>query len=160
VDQHGTYPLPEAQLDRFAMKLSVGYPGREHELDMLEAAIGETADTPGPVDPVFAAGELSAVQKSIAAIAVAPSIRDYIVRLGEATRTHRLVELGLSPRGLLTLQRAEQAKAALSHRDFVTPDDVQDVAEPVLGVRLGVDGDDSLPVVREIRESVEVPTEG
>ncbi|QDT65214.1 ATPase family associated with various cellular activities (AAA) [Calycomorphotria hydatis] len=165
VDQHGTYPLPEAQLDRFAMKLSIGYPNREHEMTMLEGAIvgDDTTTTTAEAnqnDPVLSEDQLGDLQQSVAKIAVAPAVRDYIVRLGEATRCHKFIDLGLSPRGLLTLQRCAQARACLAHRDFVTPDDVQDVAEPVLAVRLGVDGDDPIPTIREILASVAVPDEG
>ncbi|QDT36654.1 AAA family ATPase [Stratiformator vulcanicus] len=160
IDQHGTYPLPEAQLDRFAMKLSIGYPDRSHELHMLGAAIGDVskADEQG-LAPVFSEQELAQMQREVAAVTVAESVRDYIVRLGEATRSHRLIELGLSPRGLLTLQRAAQAKAFLDHREFVTPDDIQEVARPVLSVRLGVEGDEPTSIIKEILEKVSVPTE-
>ena len=87
VEQHGTYPLPEAQLDRFAMKLRIGYPGRDHELAMLEAAVGPGADRDGSVrasrsDP----GELQALQDRVAAVAVGAAVREYLVALAHATR--------------------------------------------------------------------------
>ena len=159
VERHGTYPLPEAQLDRFAMKLQIGYPAREHELAMLEAAVGErtsgTADG-GHLGASFA--ELGDLQACVAAVSVHPAVRQYLVSLAQATRGHRRVTLGLSPRGLLTWQRVAQARAFLDHRRFVTPDDVQDVAVPVLTVRLGTDSDaPSAAIVAELLESVDVP---
>lgn len=157
-DQHGTYPLPEAQLDRFALRLSIGYPGREDEMSMLADAIGsERCEQPEHAEPLFERGQLHRIQREVAAVAVTAPVRDYLVRLGEATRSHSRVSLGLSPRGLLTWQRVAQATAFLNHRQFVTPDDVLDVAEPVLIVRLGIDADTPLPIVQEIVASVSPP---
>ncbi len=157
VEQHGTYPLPEAQLDRFAMKLRIGYPGRDHELSMLEAAVGPgtNGDLSGAVatDP----GELRALQDRVANVAVAAPVREYLVALAHATRAHRQVSLGLSPRGLLIWQRLAQARAFLIGRTYVTPDDVLDVAEPVLSVRLGIEPDATARVLAEITASVTVP---
>ncbi|MFH5806876.1 AAA family ATPase [Alienimonas sp. DA493] len=155
--QHGTYPLPEAQCDRFAMKLSVGYPAPEEEAGLLDAAVGERLNPPPPAPPVTDAAGLAALQSATAAVAVAPPVRDYLLRLAAATRTHPRVELGVSPRGLLTLQRVAQAWALLNGRAFVTPDDVQDVAPAVLGVRLGVDADDPAPLIAGLLESTPVP---
>ncbi|HEX4792876.1 MAG TPA: AAA family ATPase [Humisphaera sp.] len=138
VDHHGTYPLPEAQLDRFAMKLQIGFPGRAHELAMLEAAIGQTEAADEP-PPLLTHSQLLHLQRTAAAVAVTASVRDYLASLAHATRQHRLVRLGLSPRGLLTWQRAAQAWAMLKRRAFVVPDDIQDVAGPVLSVRLGLE---------------------
>ena len=157
VEQHGTYPLPEAQLDRFAMKLRIGYPGRDHELAMLEAAVGRRTGEDGSVAPVMDPGQLRALQDRVAQVAVGAAAREYLVALAQATRTHRQVTLGLSPRGLLIWQRLAQARAFLDGRDYVTPDDIQDVAEPVLGVRLGVEPDAVARVHSEITASVPVP---
>lgn len=157
VEHHGTYPLPEAQLDRFAMKVRLGYPEREHELAMLESALGEANEerTAPPVG--IGAPTLERLQQRVAAVAVQGSIREYLVDLAAATRRHRQVELGLSPRGLLVWQRVAQARAFLDGRDFTTPDDVRDVAAPVLGVRLGLDAVATGRVVGEILDSVSVP---
>jgi MoxR-like ATPase len=156
VEHHGTYPLPEAQLDRFAMKLSVGYPQRDDEIRLLGAAIGQfPGDAPYPV--VLQAGELSELQQRVAAVAVEPNVRGYLVDLANATRTHPQVTLGLSPRGLLIWQRVAQAWAFLAQRDFVTPDDVQAVAPPVLGVRLGLAPEANRSVIPDLLESVPVP---
>ena len=81
VEQHGTYPLPEAQLDRFAMKLRIGYPGRDHELAMLEAAVGRGADGDGLRGPVMDPGQLRAIQDRVARVAVGPAVREYLVAL-------------------------------------------------------------------------------
>jgi MoxR-like ATPase len=157
VEQHGTYPLPEAQLDRFAMKLRIGYPGRDHELAMLEAAVGRAAEGDGSVAAVMEPGQLRMIQERVAKVAAGLAVREYLVALAHATRSHRQVTLGLSPRGLLIWQRLAQAHAFLAGRRYVTPDDVQDVAEPVLAVRLGIEPDAAARVHSEITASVPVP---
>jgi MoxR-like ATPase len=157
VEQHGTYPLPEAQLDRFAMRLRIGYPARDHELAMLEAAVWHGAQGDRPVGPALDPGQLRAVQEHVAQVAVGAAIREYLVALAHATRTHRQVTLGLSPRGLLIWQRLAQARAFLAGRGYVIPDDVQDVAEPVLGVRLGIEPEAATRALSEIMATVPVP---
>ena len=157
VEQHGTYPLPEAQLDRFAMKLRVGYPGREHELAMLESALGAGTDAERTIAPVMGLGQLRLIQEQVARVSVSPMVREYLVALAHATRSHRRVTLGLSPRGLLIWQRLAQARAHLASRPYVTPDDVLDLAYPVLEVRLGVEPEATSRVIAEILESVPVP---
>lgn len=157
-DQHGTYPLPEAQLDRFAMKLSVGYPAAEDEKQMLaDAVLGNRAAHELQSEPALAEGQLAAIQREAAAVSVAEPILDYLVRLGEATRSHRDIVIGASPRGLLTLQRCSQATALIGGRDFVTPDDVQYVARPVLGVRLATDRTSIVPLLDQLLDDVAVP---
>ena len=156
VEQHGTYPLPEAQLDRFAMKLRVGYPARDHELAMLGAAVGRIRTRPRK----RAGDALGATPGSPGpgrARRGRGPVREYLVALAHATRSHRQVTLGLSPRGLLIWQRVAQARAFLAGRDYVIPDDVQDVAFPVLEVRLGVEPDATTRVLSEIMSSVTVP---
>jgi MoxR-like ATPase len=156
VEHHGTYPLPEAQQDRFAMKLSIGYPERDDELELLAAAVGDLSGAP-PVGRILEGGQLEALQEQVAQVAVSPNVRAYLVDLGRASRAHPKVALGLSPRGLLTWQRVAQAWAFLRQRPFVTPDDVQQVAQPVLGVRLGVASDAAADVLKQLVESVPVP---
>jgi MoxR-like ATPase len=97
------------------------------------------------------------LQHQVASVVTAPLVLEYLVDLGRATRSHRAVSLGLSPRGLLTWQRVAQARAFLLGRDFVTPDDVQDVALPVLEVRLGGDFETARAIIDEILASVPVP---
>jgi MoxR-like ATPase len=166
VEHHGTYPLPEAQLDRFAMKLSVGYPGRDHELSMLEDNVASALPPlsasgrglgggvlPAPLSPE----RLQELQERVAAVAVGPAVRGYLVDLAGATRKLPRVPLGVSPRGLLTWQRVAQAWAFLRGRPFVTPDDVQAVAGPVLCVRLGMDGGAAAATIEELLGSIKVP---
>ena len=158
-EQHGTYPLPEAQLDRFAMKLEIGYPHRDDERAMLAAAVVDAAgarhDDGGPI---LEAGQLAAMQATVAAIPVTQPVQEYLVTLAASTRNHRDIPLGVSPRGLLTWQRAAQAWAYLSGRQFVTPDDVQQVAVPVLSVRLGAERGDTESLIRQLLQGVEAPT--
>jgi MoxR-like ATPase len=158
-EQHGTYPLPEAQLDRFAMKLEIGYPHRDDERAMLAAAVADAAgshhDDGGPI---LEAGQLAAMQAAVAAIPVTEPVQEYLVTLAASTRNHRDIPLGVSPRGLLTWQRAAQAWAYLAGRQFVTPDDVQRVAVPVLAVRLGAERGDTESLIRQLLQGVEAPT--
>lgn len=155
-EQHGTYPLPEAQLDRFAMKLCVGYPHRDDEIRMLSAANDESRLARSN-EPLLEPAQLVRIQRHVAGIPVARAVQDYLVRLAEASRNHSLISLGVSPRGLLTWQRAAQAQAYLSSREFVTPDDVQDVALPVLIVRLGLERENPDSVIRDLLQTVPVP---
>lgn len=159
-EQHGTYPLPEAQLDRFAMKLNIGYPHRDDERTMLADAVSSPTTQTRSHEPLFQTGQLARIQNVVAQISVAESVQDYLVRLAEASRRHSEIALGLSPRGLLTWQRTAQAWAYLDGRSFVTPNDVQDVAMPVLVVRLGIDRDDPLPVIQDLLGRIDVPTGG
>jgi MoxR-like ATPase len=157
VEQHGTYPLPEAQLDRFAMKLRIGYPEKEDERAMLAAAVGASRDEAEERGPQVGPGELQALQDRVARVSVGSLLRNYLVDLAHATRSHRQVALGVSPRGLLTWQRLAQARALLQGRDYATPDDVQDMASPVLEVRLGIEPEATGRVIEEILASVPVP---
>lgn len=159
-DHHGTYPLPEAQLDRFAMKLSIGYPDAEHEIGMLAAAVGNCCSGPSLPSPVLTPRTLHGLQEQVVGLSVAGSVQRYLVELAGATRRHPRVSLGLSPRGLLTWQRVSQAWAYLDGRSFVTPDDVQHVAGPVLSVRLGLEARESQDVIGEILRSIAVPIGG
>ena len=106
VEQHGTYPLPEAQLDRFAMKLRIGYPGREHELAMLEAAVGRDAEGDQSVPSVMEPGQLRALQDRVAEVAVGAAVREYLVALAHATRAHRQVTPRPEPARTLDLAAA------------------------------------------------------
>ncbi len=159
-EQHGTYPLPEAQLDRFTMKLSVGYPDADYETAMLAAAVeDESTLTQSESPAILSAGELEQIQNTVAETRVGNNVQRYLVALATASRHHSDIDAGLSPRGLLLWQRAAQATAHLAGRDFVTPDDVQQVAFPVLAVRLDVEAADSTNLITQLLESVEVPIE-
>ena len=157
VDSHGTYPLPEAQLDRFAVKLSIGYPGSDQETRMLGEAIQPAERDRSEVEEVLSVEQLHQLQQHIATLEVTEKVRHYIVSLGNLTREHAAVHIGLSPRGLLTWQRLSQAHAYLAGRTFVTPDDVQAVAQPALGVRLTGDFDSAEALVQEILSEVQIP---
>ena len=158
VEHHGTYPLPEAQLDRFAMKLSIGYPGRSDELAMLRHAASDESGkaTEAPADLTL--HDLRALQGEVACVTLAESVQEYLLDLARATREHPQVHLGVSPRGLLTWQRVAQAHAFLQGRSFVTPDDIQEVAEPVLAVRLAGEFSHISALLDELFKRIEVPT--
>jgi MoxR-like ATPase len=157
IDQHGTYPLPEAQLDRFAMKLSIGYPGGSEEMQMLKDAVKSSGSSSPVSEPLLAVGQLEHIQQVVSGLATDERLQDYLVRLAQATRRHPSIALGLSPRGLLIWQRAAQARAWLCRRDFVIPDDICDVAEPVLSVRLGLESNEARTVIQEILSTVTAP---
>ncbi len=156
VDSHGAYPLPEAQLDRFAMKLSIGYPAQATEMEILNRHVGEQIKDDNP-EPALSSELLLDIQNEVARITVAEKVNRYLVDLAEATRNHPDVSIGLSPRGLLILQRVAQARAFLSGRKFVTPDDVQEVAIPVIGVRLSGNFSSADKVTESILADVPTP---
>ena len=123
IEHEGTYALPEAQLDRFLMRLSIGYPGRDAENLILESQ-GGSRDAVESLHPVVTAEEIRTMSASIENVYVAPALRQYLLDLADATRRHGSLALGLSPRGVLALQRVARAQAAADDRNFVTPDDV------------------------------------
>jgi MoxR-like ATPase len=134
IEMEGTYPLPEAQRDRFMVRLAIGYPDRTAELSMLE-----THGSSSPLDqlkPVAHAADISALVAAVREIHVSPALRQYIIDIVNATRSAPELRLGASPRAALHLLRASRAHAALDERDFVLPDDVQALAVPVLAHRL------------------------
>ena len=135
IELEGTYPLPEAQLDRFLMRLAVGYPDRDEEVEILGRRRRRRDDAVG-VAPVVSRAELLAMQASLEDVHVAPVVERYIVDLVQATRADHRVALGASPRGTLALLKLARALAALSRRDFVLPDDVKAMAAPALAHRL------------------------
>jgi len=134
VEMEGTYPLPEAQRDRFMSRISIGYPDRAAELSMLD-----THGSSSPLDdlkPVAHASDIRALVAAVREVHVSVAIRQYIIELVNATRMSAELRLGASPRAALHLLRASRAHAALDERDFVIPDDVQALAVPVLAHRL------------------------
>ena len=158
VEHHGTYPLPEAQLDRFAMKLSIGYPGRSDELAMLRDATADGRGSREELPPGLTLDDLRALQAEVAGVTLAEPVQEYLLDLARATRQHPQIQLGVSPRGLLTWQRVAQAHAFLQGRSFVTPDDVQEVAEPVLAVRLTGEFSHVTALLEELFTRIAVPT--
>lgn len=155
VESVGAYPLPEAQLDRFAMKLRIGYPDRESELRLLERSSSSLAEQ--EAERVLEPGELQSLQESVTRVAVEKPVREYLVNLAEATRSNHAFTLGLSPRGLLQWQRVSQAVAMLNGREFTIPEDVQRVAYPVLSVRLSGLGGTVDTAIDSVINSVAVP---
>jgi MoxR-like ATPase len=135
IEYEGTYPLPEAQLDRFLLRISVGYPERDDEATML-ARRGERKQEKMTLEPIVDGPTLLAMQRAIEEVHVSESIRLYIVDLVRATRDSSRAQVGASPRGSLALYKLSRARAALDGRDFVTPDDVKRIAVPALSHRL------------------------
>ncbi len=162
VEIQGTFPLPEAQLDRFLMRLTPGYPSTQDALGMLDRFIRD--DPLAALAPVATRDEIIAAQGAYCAMLVSEPVRRYIVDLCERTRGFERVELGASPRAMLALMRASQALAAVRGRAFVTPDDIKALAEPVLAHRIIVRGlygqaDAAREIVLEAVRSTPVPTE-
>ncbi|MCL4169327.1 UNVERIFIED_CONTAM: hypothetical protein GTU68_001236 [Idotea baltica] len=156
IESHGAYPLPEAQLDRFAIKLSIGYPARSDEIAMLAANIGSAANA-DEQHAVTSLQELSQLQDEVQNIEVTESIRGYFIDLATATRQHSSIPIGLSPRGVIIWQRMAQAWAYLQDRKFVIPDDIKTVAKPVLRLRIASSSRDNDATIEEIINSVNVP---
>lgn len=134
IEHEGTYPLPEAQLDRFMMRLAMGYPAREKELEMLETHGHHS--TLRDLEPVLDATDVNRMIDIARGIYVADSIKSYLVDLADATRNEPDLLLGASPRATLFLQRATRTNAATQGRDYVTPDDVKEMLHPVLNHRI------------------------
>ena len=162
IEYEGTYPLPEAQLDRFLVRIGIGYPSREHEVEMLSRRIDRGEDEL-ELQPVVDAPTLIEMQRALESVHVAGSIEGYIVDIVTATRNSTRLAVGASPRGSLALLKLSRARAALDGRDFVVPEDVKAVAIPALAHRLTlrpelwvqrVRGED---VVVEALESVPTP---
>jgi MoxR-like ATPase len=162
IEHEGTYPLPESQLDRFLMRIEMGYPEKAAEIEILD-----THGASSPVDtvmPVATAADIQTMVRIAHSVHVAPALKGYLVDLADATRRHPRLTLGVSPRGTLALMRASRSLAASVGREFVLPDDIKALAAPVLEHRLmltpeaqmgGVSQGD---VLDEILASVPVPT--
>ena len=161
VEFESTFRLPAAQMDRFFLRLSLGYPQPEEEARMLRG-VGDEIPF-GAVEAVTCAGELVAVQEQIRAVTVSDSVVDYLVALVSATRSHPLIRMGAGPRGSRALYRGSKTLAAMAGRDFVTPDDVQALAVPVLAHRLVLSnearlaGEDAGSLLAKLLETVPVP---
>ncbi len=158
----GTYPLPENQLDRFMMCLSLGYPDRKAELEILNRhRNGQPVDS---LTPVTSAEEIQEMQKQVQAVKVDSSLSEYMLEIAERTRNHPELTLGISTRGALTLYRAAQSMAYLQGRNYMIPDDIKQTAVPVLAHRLvcrGVLSEDhrqrGAQILRAILDSIAVP---
>jgi MoxR-like ATPase len=135
IESEGTYPLPEAQLDRFILSTRVGYPAAEDEVELLSRRFARRQDDV-ELSPVVTAAEFIAMQASLEDVEIEDSLRAYVVALVNATRQNGQLEVGSSPRGSLALLKVARARAVLDGRDFVTPDDVRTVAIPALAHRV------------------------
>jgi MoxR-like ATPase len=163
IEMEGTFPLPEAQLDRFMLRIKLGYPSPDEESDIL---LRFQKDTILPaLDPITTESELRPLQDAVTTVRVDDTIRMYVVAITQATREHDGLSLGASPRAALSLYKTAQAKAALDARDFVTPDDVKGMAETVLAHRMILTSNSRLrgrtteTIVKEVLDSVPVPIE-
>lgn len=162
VETQGTFPLPEAQLDRFMVQLSMGYPTREEQTAILQRFMQDSPQE--SLRPVANAEQIAQAQKAVRSVRVAPELLDYIGALCEKTRALDDALLGASPRAALALMRVSQSLAAIRGRDYVTPEDIKNMAEPVLAHRLilrtayGRRGR-AAEAVGEVLASVPVPTE-
>ncbi len=163
IELEGTFPLPEAQLDRFMVRMKLGYPSAEEESDIL-LRFERDADIPD-LEAVTSESELVEMQRAVVGVRVDDIVREYIVAITQATRNHGGLALGASPRASLALYKTSQARAALDGRDYVTPDDPKALAETVLAHRLILTSNSRLrgitaeQVVREALSGVPVPIE-
>lgn len=162
VDHEGTFPLPEAQLDRFLMKFSLGYPSFDEELKMLEMLQRE--HPVNTIEPVITAEELIACQRLVRDVHVDPKVRQYLMQIVHMTRENEELALGGSPRASMALFRTSQAMAAIRGRNYVLPDDVKRIAPPVLTHRLILKPESRLrkvtadKVVQDVIDEIAVPT--
>jgi MoxR-like ATPase len=163
VEHHGTYPLPESQLDRFLMRIRIGYPDRGAEREILRNTDGAHAES---VRPVLSGEELVHLQEQVGHVAVDDSLVDYMLAIVEKTRNHESLALGVSPRGAQALYRATQALALIEGREYVIPDDIKRLAVPVFAHRIAINARASLSqrstelserILQEILTLVEVP---
>jgi MoxR-like ATPase len=161
VDHEGTFPLPEAQLDRFLIRLSLGYPSLEEEGSMLERL--QQVHPIDVIQPVATASDILACQQAVREVHVDPKVRRYLLQLVHGTRTHEDIHLGGSPRASIALFRAGQALAAVNGRDFVLPDDIKRLALPVLGHRIILKPESRLrkitpaKVIKSVLDELSVP---
>ena len=163
IEMEGTFPLPEAQLDRFLLRVNLGYPTLEEESAMLMRFQSmQTLDT---ISSVAGPEEILEAQHAVEQVRMEPNVRDYLLAIIAATRTHSQLRLGASPRASLSLQHAAQARAAMADRDYVIPDDIKEMANPVLAHRVVIESSAGLRgrtrdnVISEILGSIKVPIE-
>ncbi len=162
VESSGTFALPEAQLDRFLIRLTLGYPTSSESVDILTNYINGSPQI--ELEPVASGTDITEIQNAISHVLVSEPIRQYIVALVEATRHHEDIELGISTRGMLALLRACQAYAAIQGRDYVLPDDVKALAAPVFAHRLILkvkynSANKATELVQRLLQTVPAPTE-
>lgn len=163
VEMEGTFPLPEAQLDRFMVRASLGYPDRDEESSMLDRF--KAGETPDAIQPSATSTDIIAARNAVDQVKVDDTVRNYLLDIIEKTRSTESLRLGASPRASLALQHAAQGRAAMNGRDYILPDDVKQLTVPVLAHRLLAETSTQLrgqatdQIVREITESTPVPIE-
>ena len=163
VEMEGTFELPEAQVDRFLARTEIGYPEEDGEVELLRRRRDRMAQSPS-VETVLSAEEVATLREIPESITVDDDVLRYVANVARTTRQHRNVDVGVSPRGTQRLFEAVRARAVINDRDFVTPDDVKAIAQPVLAHRLvltpeaRVENVDEADVVEEVLENVPVPT--
>src|SRR6266542_3891038 len=164
IEHHGTYPLPESQLDRFMLRLRIGYPAIDDEKQILRDR--EYSDPLNDVRPVMSAGEIVELQQSVADVSVDDALVEYLMRIVAATRDSEMLDLGVSPRGTLSLFRAAQALALTEERSYCIPDDIKRLVLPVFAHRILVStrfassmrrSEEAEAVLTEIMKTVSVP---
>jgi len=164
IEHHGTYPLPESQLDRFMLRLRIGYPAATDEKQILRDR--EYSDPLDDLTPVMSSSEVLALQENVASVSVDDVLVEYLMRLVSATRESEMLDLGVSPRGTLALFRAAQALALTEDRSFCIPDDIKRLVLPVFAHRVVVSSrfssslrrsEEAEAVLRELMKSVSVP---
>jgi MoxR-like ATPase len=165
IEHHGTYPLPESQLDRFMLRLRIGYPEAEMEKVILRDRAG-AGDPLGDMRAVLSAEDIAALQHQVANVAMDDALVDYLMRIVTATRNSEMLDLGVSPRGTLALFRAAQALALTEDRAYCVPDDIKRLVLPVFAHRLVVNSrfsstlrrsEEAEAVLREIMKTISVP---
>jgi len=159
VELHGTFPLPESQLDRFIISMGIGYPGRKEEKRMLYEQ--KEKDPIEEISPVVEREEILELQQQVRKVSFSEEIAEYIIEIIEATRNNPMLRIGASPRATLMLTRASQARAFMDGRDYIVPDDVKAVAKPVLSHRLFLkrteNREEAEKIVEEILQKVYPP---
>ena len=164
IEHHGTYPLPESQLDRFMMRLRMGYPGMEDEKTILRQ---QTLNSPiDDIVPIMDGESVLALQREVREVTVDEALLDYLIRVARATREADILDLGVSPRGSLALYHAAQALAFVEGRDYVIPDDIKRLVAPIFAHRIVVNSrystglrrsDEAEAALQEILKTVNVP---
>jgi len=164
LDHEGTYPLPESQLDRFLMKMSLGYPNRAAELEILDQQGDGSSHNVEELGPAVSTADVAMMSNALSSVHVAPELKNYLLDIAAATRTHPGLRLGLSPRAILSMQRVGRALAAASGRSFVIPDDVKALARPVFAHRVMLTPESQLAgmksavIIDDVLASVPVPS--
>jgi MoxR-like ATPase len=164
IELEGTFPLPEAQLDRFLIKVAMGYPSAAEEEEIVQRSLVPSAVAAQP--PVVAAETVRSLQAAVRTVAISPPVRQYLVAIARATRGHPDIELGASPRGSLALAHLAQAWAAMAGRNFVLPDDVKVMVIPALNHRLiltaeaRLRGQTTTVILQRLLDQIPVPVEG